>query len=403
MSEGASCGPLAGLRVFDLTRVLAGPTCTQILGDLGADIVKVERPGTGDDSRAFAPPFVPGTADGAYFTGLNRNKRSITLNLASEEGQALARRLIRRCDILVENFKVGALSRYGLGFDELHAAQPELIYCSITGFGQTGPYAPLPGYDSLIQAMGGMMSLTGEPGGLPHKTGIPVTDLFAGLYACIGILTALRHREQTGLGQHVDIAMLDAAVASLTNQGMTYLATGKSPDRLGNEHPTVVPYQVFGTADGHMVLSVANDATFDRFCKGFGLSHLMEDARFLTNSARVENRADVTAALSPVLASQPTAWWLEQLAALNIGGSPINTLDQVFADPQVRARNMVVEIPRASGGTVQVIGHPVRMSAGGATYRLEPPALGEHTDALLVEILGMGEREVSELRARQVI
>ncbi len=261
-------GPLRGLVVFDLTRVLAGPTCTQMLGDLGAEVIKIERPGSGDDTRGFAPPVMPGTTESAYFVGVNRNKRSVTLDIGRPEGQAIARRLIAQSDILVENFKVGALARYGLDYATLHAAHPRLIYCSITGFGQTGPYAERPGYDSLMQAMGGVMSLTGEPDGLPQKVGVPVADLFAGLYGCIGILAALRHRDATGEGQQVDIGMLDAHVAWLANQGMNYLATGEDQPRLGNQHPNIVPYQVFATADGHVVLSIGNDATFARFVRG---------------------------------------------------------------------------------------------------------------------------------------
>ncbi len=264
-------GPLKGLTVFDLTRVLAGPTCVQMLADLGADVIKVEKPGSGDDTRGFAPPFMPGTKESAYFVGVNRNKRSVTLDIAKPEGQEIALRLIEDSDILVENFKVGTLARYGLGYEQLHARFPGLIYCSITGFGQTGPYAPRPGYDGLVQAMGGVMSLTGEPDGMPMKVGIPIADLFAGLYGCIGVLAALRHKERDRQGQQIDIGMLDTHVAWLANQGMNYLATGQNPPRLGNEHPNIVPYQVFPTADGYIVLSIGNDPTFARFCENFGL------------------------------------------------------------------------------------------------------------------------------------
>jgi crotonobetainyl-CoA:carnitine CoA-transferase CaiB-like acyl-CoA transferase len=283
-------GPLRGIKVFDLTRVLAGPTCVQMLADLGADVIKIEKPGSGDDTRGFAPPFMPGTKESAYFVGVNRNKRSVTLDIAKPKGQQIALDLIAQSDILVENFKVGALAKYGLGYQQLHERFPGLIYCSITGFGQTGPYAPRPGYDSLVQAMGGVMSLTGEPEGQPQKVGIPLADLFAGLYGCIGVLAALRHREATGQGQQIDIGMLDTHVAWLANQGMNYLATGENPPRLGNQHPNIVPYQVFPTADGCMVLSIGNDPTFKRFCDGFGLSHLLDDERFATNAARVQNR-----------------------------------------------------------------------------------------------------------------
>ena len=342
-------GPLRGLRVFDLSRVLAGPTCAQMLADLGADVIKIERPGAGDDTRGFAPPLMPGTKESAYFVGVNRNKRSVTLDIATARGQEIARALIAKSDILVENFKVGALAKYGLGYDQLHADFPRLVYCSITGFGQTGPYAPRPGYDSLIQAMGGVMSLTGEPDGLPQKVGVPVADVFAGLYGCIGILSALRHRDATGIGQQIDIGMLDTHVAWLANQGMNYLATGENPPRLGNQHPNIVPYQVFPTQDGHVVLSIGNDPTFKRFCEAFALTHLLEDPRFATNAARVEHRQLVTDTLAPVLCGHPTAWWIDKLEALKIGCGPINKLAQVFADPQVVARGMVKEMAHSSG------------------------------------------------------
>jgi crotonobetainyl-CoA:carnitine CoA-transferase CaiB-like acyl-CoA transferase len=398
-------GPLKGLRVFDLTRVLAGPTCAQMLGDLGADVIKVEKPGVGDDTRGFAPPTMPGTEESAYFVGVNRNKRSVTLDIARPEGQELALKLITRCDILVENFKVGALAKYGLGWEQLKGRFPGLIYCSITGFGQTGPYAPRPGYDSLIQAMGGIMSLTGEPEGMPQKVGVPVADLFAGLYGCIGVLAALRHREQTGRGQHIDIGMLDAHMAWLANQAMNYLATGENPPRLGNQHPNIVPYQVFPTADGHVVLSIGNDPTFKRFCENFGLEHLLADARFATNAARVGNRQLVTDKLTPLMRQHPTAWWVDQLEALKIGCGPINRLSEVFADPQVQARRVVIDMPHSagSGTTVKVIANPVRLSETPADYRIAAPLLGEHTDEVLNELLGLNAQAVAELRAKGVV
>ena len=397
-------GPLDGVKVFDLTRVLAGPTCVQMLGDLGADVIKIEKPGSGDDTRGFAPPFMPGTQESAYFVGVNRNKRSVTLDIAKPEGQALALRLIAECDILVENFKVGALAKYGLGYEQLHTQFPRLVYCSITGFGQTGPYAPRPGYDSLVQAMGGVMSLTGEPDGLPQKVGVPVADLFAGLYGCIGVLAALRHREATGQGQQVDIGMLDTHVAWLANQGMNYLATGENPARLGNQHPNIVPYQVFPTADGYVVLSVGNDATFKRFCGAFGLSHLLDDERFATNAARVQNRQLVTDTLTPTLQLHPTGWWVDRLEALKVGCGPINTLAEVFADPQVQARGAVVEMAHgASAAGVKVIANPVRLSQTPVSYRVPPPLLGEHTEAVLTERLGLSKEELEGLRERGVV
>ena len=396
-------GPLKGLKVFDLTRVLAGPTCVQMLADMGADVIKIEKPGSGDDTRGFAPPYMPGTQESAYFVGANRNKRSVTLDIAKPEGQALALKLIADCDILVENFKVGALAKYGLGYEQLHAKFPGLIYCSITGFGQTGPYAPRPGYDALVQAMGGVMSLTGEPEGEPQKVGIPLADLFAGLYGCIGVLAALRHKEATGQGQQVDIGMLDTHVAWLANQGMNYLATGVNPTRLGNQHPNIVPYQVFASQDGHVVISVGNDPTFERFCKAVGLDHLLDDDRFKTNAARVQNRQLVTDTLAPIMKQHTTAWWVDKLESLSIGGGPINKLSEVFADPQVIARGAVREMIHGSGETIKVLANPVRLSETPADYRMPPPMLGEHTDEVLAQRLGLSADDLAKLRADGVI
>jgi crotonobetainyl-CoA:carnitine CoA-transferase CaiB-like acyl-CoA transferase len=374
-----------------------------MLGDLGADVIKIEKPGSGDDTRGFAPPYISGTKESAYFVGVNRNKRSLTLDIAKPEAQEIALQLLKRCDILVENFKVGGLQRYGLAYEQLKDRFPRLIYCSITGFGQTGPYATRPGYDSLIQAMSGFMSVTGEPDGEPQKVGVPIADLFAGLYGCIGILAALRHRDATGKGQRIDIGMLDAQVASLANQAMNYLATGENPPRLGNQHPNIVPYQVFATADGYLMLSVGNDPTFERFCKAFGLEHLLSDERFATNAARVKNREFVTETLSPTLRAHPTAWWVEQLEKNSIGGGPINTLEEVFADAQVKAREVVREMQIESGEYVKVVANPVRMSESPVDYRSAPPLLGQHTDEILRGELGLDERRLSELRSKGVI
>lgn len=401
--EKAPSGPLRGLRVLDLTRVLAGPTCTQMLGDMGAEVIKIERPESGDDTRGFAPPVWPGTTESAYFLGVNRNKKSLTLDIAKEEGQAIIHQLLETCDILVENFKVGALAKYGLGFDQLKAKYPGLIYCSITGFGQTGPYAPRPGYDALIQGMGGVMSLTGEPEGLPQKVGVPVADLFAGLYGCIGILAALRHRERTGQGQQIDIGMLDTSVAWLANQGMNYLATGENPPRLGNQHPNIAPYQVFPTKDGHIVLSVGNDPTFERFCKSFGCEAMLEDPRFATNAERVANRDAVTATLTPVMQSKTTAEWVAALEERKIGCGPINKLSDVFADPHVKARGCTVDLTLSNGAAVTVIANPVRLSATPADYRIAPPLLGEHSEEVLTGLLGMTEAQVQTLKDKGVV
>jgi len=399
----APIGPLTGLRVLDLTRVLAGPTCTQMLGDLGAEVIKIERPEAGDDTRGFAPPFVPNTKESAYFVGVNRNKKSVTLDIAKPEGQAIIHKLLEHCDILVENFKVGALAKYGLGYEQLAKTHPRLIYCSITGFGQTGPYAPRPGYDALIQAMGGVMSLTGEPNGSPQKVGVPVADLFAGLYGCIGILAAVNHRNSTGQGQQIDIGMLDTHVAWLANQGMNYLATGENPPRLGNQHPNIAPYQEFPTKDGYIILAVGNDPTFERFCKAFGQEALLADPRFATNPIRVQNRQLVTDTLTPVMKSKTTAEWIDALEALKIGCGPINTLEQVFADPHVQAREMVVEMAHGSGETVKVIANPVKLSATPPSYRSAPPVLGEHTNAVLSDVLKMSAAEIAALKDKGIL
>jgi crotonobetainyl-CoA:carnitine CoA-transferase CaiB-like acyl-CoA transferase len=396
-------GPLSGLRVLDLTRVLAGPTCTQMLGDLGAEVIKIERPEAGDDTRGFAPPFVPNTKESAYFVGVNRNKKSVTLDIAKPEGQAIILKLLKHCDILVENFKVGALAKYGLGYEQLAKTHPRLIYCSITGFGQTGPYAPRPGYDALIQAMGGVMSLTGEPNGSPQKVGVPVADLFAGLYGCIGILAAVNHRNNTGQGQQIDIGMLDTHVAWLANQGMNYLATGENPPRLGNQHPNIAPYQEFPTKDGYIILAVGNDPTFERFCKAFGQEALLADPRFATNPIRVQNRQLVTDTLTPVMKSKTTAEWIEALEALKIGCGPINTLQQVFADPHVQAREMVVEMAHGSGETVKVIANPVKLSATPPSYRSAPPVLGEHTQDVLTDVLKMSAADIAALKEKGIL
>ena len=403
-------GPLDGLKVFDLTRILAGPHCTQILGDLGAEIIKIERPGVGDDTRNFAPPYLrdeagADTGESAYFAGTNRNKRSVTLNLSDREGQALARRLIAQCDVLVENFKTGTLAKYGLGFEELRAEFPRLVYCSITGFGQTGPYASRPGYDALIQGMGGVMSLTGEPDGAPMKVGVSIADMMSGMYAGMSILAAVRHQQITGEGQHIDISMLDCHVAWLANQGMSYLATGEVPARLGNMHPSIVPYQVMPSADGYFVLSVGNDPTFERFCGVAGRAELLDDERFRTAPERVRNRDHVTEVLNEITRSKPSAWWLAELEKANIGCGPINDLAQVFDDPQIKAREMVIEMdhPATGAAPAKLIASPIKMSGTPVTYRLPPPMLGQHTDQVLGEMLDIPADAVAALREKGVV
>ena len=403
MSE--TSGPLAGITVVDLTRILAGPYCTQILADLGADVIKIERPGGGDDTRRFGPPFLKDedgadTAESAYFMGINRNKRSVTVDLTMKEGQDIVRRLIARADVLVENFKVGDLARYGLGYDDLKNEFPGLVYCSITGFGQTGPYASRPGYDPLVQAMGGVMSVTGAPDGEPQKVGVPIADIMTGMYASVAINAALRSREVDGKGQFIDIGMLDTQVAWLSIQGMNYLISGEPPKRLGNAHPNIVPYQVFVTADGHVILTIGNDVQFRRFCEFAGAEELADDERFATNGDRVRNRDALIEAMTPILAAQPSSHWLEGMEKLKIGCGPINTIDKVFADPHVQDRGMVVEMdhPAAGGAKVPFIASPLRLSETPVSYRLPPPTLGQHTDEVLHEVLDMDDGEISELR-----
>ncbi|MEE8280599.1 MAG: CaiB/BaiF CoA-transferase family protein [Alphaproteobacteria bacterium] len=403
-------GPLHGLRVFDLTRILAGPTCTQILGDLGADVIKIERRESGDDTRGFGPPFLKDgagkeTTESAYFLSANRNKRSMTLDLTKAEGQELARRLIAHCDVVTENFKVGNLAKYGLSYAQLKTDFPRLVYCSITGFGQTGPYAARPGYDVLIQGMGGFMGVTGASDGKPQKAGVPVADLMAGMYAAVAIIAALRHREVTGEGQYIDLGILDTQVATLTIQGLNYLASGEVPRRLGNAHPNIVPYQVFAAADGDFILAVGNDAQFQRFCEFAGVPELAAEEKFRTNDARVRNRDELTGRLEPILARHPSRYWLEGLEPLNVSCGPINTIDQVFADPQVRHREMEIEMrhPLAEELPVRLIASPIRMSATPPSYRRPPPTLGQHTDEVLEGLLGMGGDELAALRGRGVI
>ncbi|MBT3551841.1 MAG: CoA transferase [Rhodospirillaceae bacterium] len=403
-------GPLDGIRVFDLTRVLAGPSCTQILGDLGADVIKIERPISGDDTRKYGPPFVldpdgEETTESAYYLSANRNKRSITLDLTTEEGQNLAKSMIGQCQVLAENFKVGNLAKYGLDYASLKGEHPGLVYCSITGYGQTGPKAEQPGYDFMAQGLGGIMSITGPPGGEPHRVGIPIADLTAGLWAAISINAALRHREVTGQGQHLDISLLDTQVSMLSIQGLSYLTSGEVPGLLGNAHPSIVPYQVFPTKDGNIIVAVGNDAQFVRYCEFAGVPELSSDERFETNQARVLNRDTLAEILANVMRQQSSDYWLEGLEANKITAGPINNLDQVFADAQVQARGMQIEMehPAAGGEPVSLIGSPANMSETQVSYRRPPPMLGEHTDDLLEELLGLDEDARDGLRERGVI
>ncbi len=397
-------GALSGVTVIDLTRVLAGPYCTQLLGDLGADVIKIERPGKGDDTRGFAPPFVRDaagneTSESAYFMSANRNKRSVVVDLTKPEGQALVRQLIGKADVLVENFKTGNLARYGLGYDDLKDEFPQLVYCSVTGFGQTGPYASRPGYDFLIQGMGGIMSITGEPEGEPQKVGVPIADIMAGMFASVAINAALRHVATGGKGQYIDIGMLDTQVAWLVNQGMNFLHSGEA-ERLGNAHPNIVPYQVFPTADGHIVLAIGNDSQFRTFCEFAGCPELADDPLFATNAERVKNRPVTVAKVREIVQQKPSAHWLEGLERLKIGCGPINTMDQVFADPHVKAREMVRQIPHPAAGPegLSIISSPLRLSGTPVEYRHHPPLLGEHTDAVLRDLLGLDDAGIASLR-----
>ncbi len=403
-------GALDGVRIFDLTRILAGPSCTQVLGDLGADVIKVEQPGRGDDTRKWGPPYVtdaPGneTTESAYFLSANRNKRSVAIDIARPEGQALARRLIAECDILVENFKTGDLKRYGLSWDDLKDDFPRLVYCSITGFGQTGPYAPYAGYDYLAQAMGGIMSLTGEPEGEPMKVGVGIADLMCGMYAATAMLAALRHRDATGRGQQIDMALLDTQVAWLVYEAENYLISGQVPPRRGNGHPNIVPYQVFETADGHMVLACGNDRQFREFCDLAGAPHLEADPRFATNDGRCRNREALIPLVAECMRRKTMAEWLEGLRARHVPCSPVNKMDQVFEDAQVKARGMQIEMshPLAAAGTVPLVASPIKMSETPPDYRHAPPTLGQHTEEVLRELLGMDAAEVASLRAEGVV
>jgi len=404
-------GPLSHVRVLDLSRVLAGPWAGQNLADLGAEVIKVERPGAGDDSRAFGPPWVKDkagnvTRDSAYFTAANRGKKSITVNIAKPEGQALVRRLAGKSDVLLENYKHGDLARYGLGYEALSALNPGLIYCSVTGFGHSGPYRDRPGYDFMIQGMAGMMSITGErddlPGGGPQKAGMPIADIMTGMYATIAICAALVHRAQGGKGQHLDLALFDTQVAVLANQAANYLATGVSPKRLGNAHPNIVPYGAYRTADGAMILACGNDNLFGKFCEAAGCPELARDPRFATNGKRVENRAEITRLIQAIFQKKTTAEWLALLEAAGVPNGPINDLAQVFEEPQVKARGVRVELTNASGVKVPLVASPMRFSETPIEYRLAPPALGQHTDEVL-RGLGRSDAEIARLREAGVV
>lgn len=410
MTASTHAGPLAGLLVLDLSRILAGPSLTQTLGDLGAEVIKIERPGAGDDTRGWGPPFLRDAAgretrESAYYLAYNRNKRSLAVDLDSAAGQTLIRDLAARADILVENFKVGGLVQYGLDYESLRAVNPRLVYCSVTGFGQTGPGAARAGYDYLVQGEGGLMSITGEPDAMPVKVGVAVCDVIAGLHGAVAILAALRHRDATGAGQHIDVALLDAAVATLGNQAQGYLTGGEVPPRIGNAHPYIMPYNVFATADGHVILAVGNDSQFGKFCALAGAPDLAADPRFARNADRVRNRTDLQPILETLLAARTTGWWMDELARVGVPAAPINRIDAVFRDPQVQARGMTVTLPHpvAATGAVELLSYPVKLSATPATHRHAPPTLGQDSDAVLRDVLGLDAARIADLRAAGVV
>lgn len=407
----AAAGALAGITVLDLSRVLAGPWATQLLADLGATVIKVERPGAGDDTRAWGPPWLADgdgqpTTDAAYFLCTNRNKQSVTVDFTRPEGQALIKQLAVRADVVVENFKVGGLAPYGLDYASLAALNPRLVYCSITGFGQDGPYAPRAGYDFLIQGMGGLMSLTGRPDGEegegPQKVGVALTDILTGLYAANAIQAALLHRAASGEGQHIDVALLDVQVACLANQALNYLVSGAVPKRMGNAHPNIVPYQDFPTADGDMILAIGNDGQFARWCAVAGHPEWAHDPRFATNPARVRHRGELIPLMRQVTVTRTTDAWIAALEAEAVPCGPINTLDRVFADPQVQHRGLKLDLPHAAGGRAPGVGNPLHLSATPVAYRQAPPVLGEHTDAVLTS-MGYSPQDIAALRAGGVV
>ena len=414
MTTRPTAGALAGIQVLDLSRVLAGPWCTQILADLGADVVKVERPGVGDDTRHWGPPFLQDadgqdTTQASYFTACNRNKRSVTIDMASEDGQQLIRQMALQADVLVENFKVGGLAQYGLDYASLAALNPRLIYCSVTGFGQDGPYAERAGYDLMVQAMTGLMGITGradsEPGGGPLRVGVAVIDLFTGVYASTAVLAALHARQHSGRGQHIDMALLDVGMAMLANQGASFLATGKTPVRQGNSHPSLAPYQDFATQDGSMLLAIGNDGQFARFCAAAGQPQWAQDPRFASNRLRVEHRQELIPAMQAVTRTRSTADWIALLEDKAVPCGPINTIAQAFGDAQVQARGLRIELPRAAGDGISHISgvaSPLRLSEHPPVLRHAPPALGQHTDEVLAE-MGLDAAHIAQLRSSGVV
>ncbi|SAL45742.1 CaiB/BaiF CoA transferase family protein [Caballeronia telluris] len=405
-------GALSHIRVLDLTRVLAGPWCGQTFADFGADVIKIERPETGDDTRHWGPPYLKtpdgaDTREAAYYLAANRNKRSVTVDIASPEGQRIIRELAAQSDVVLENYKVGQLKKYGLDYESLKAVKPDLVYCSVTGFGQTGPYASRAGYDFIIQGIGGFMSITGErdgqPGGGPQKAGVAIADLMTGMYATVGVMAALAHRDRTGEGQYVDMALLDVQVAMLANMNTNFLASGQPPVRWGNAHPNIVPYQTFQTSDGWIIVAVGNDGQFRKFVEAGGRPELADDPRFSTNPSRVRNRETLVPILAAMVRERGKHDWLAALEAAGVPCGPINDLGEVFEDPQVVARGMQVELPHPAGGHVKLVRSPIKMSATPPEARLHPPMLGEHTDSVLRELLGYDDALIAQLRESKAI
>ena len=401
-------GPLSHIRVLDMTRVLAGPWTGQNLADLGADVIKIERPGKGDDSRAFAPPYIKDeqgneTKESAYFCCANRGKRSVTVDISKPEGAQLVRELATNVDVLLENYKFGDLTRYGLGYEQLKEINPRLVYCSITGFGQTGPDREKPGYDFMIQGMGGIMSVTGERGEGPQRVGIPIADIMTGMYSSIAVCAALAHRAETGKGQHLDLALLDCQVAVLAYQAMNYLSTGVAPGRTGNVHPNIVPYQPFNTADGSVIIACGNDNLFKKFCEVADCMHLLQDARFATNADRVRNRSDIEPIIDAITRKRSTKEWVVALEKAGVPCGPINSLKEVFEEPQVQARNMLQQLPHSLAGKVPQVVSPMKFSGTPLEFQSAPPVLGEHTDQVLRDVLGRSEADIAALRAAKAI
>ncbi len=400
---------LEGLRVLDLSRVLAGPYCTQMLGDCGAEIIKIEKPGSGDDTRFWGPPFLKDkdgndTTESAYYLSINRNKKSVAVDIKTKDGQAIIHRLLENSDILIENFKAGGLAKYGLGYEQLKTKYPKLIYCSITGFGQTGPLAGEPGYDLMAQAMAGLMSATGEPGGAPMKVGVALSDIITGLHATIGILAALHHREKTGAGQMVDVALMDCTLASLTNLAQYYLTSGAVAPRLGNAHSTIVPYQAFQTRDGYIVIAIGNNEQFARFCAMIGKAEWAQDARFAKNSARLKNRDILVPMIENIIRTKPSSAWIQSMREKDIPGGPVNAMDDVFAMDQIQHRQMEISMVHARAPTpVKLVGSPLKLSKTPVSYDLAPPVLGQDTQEVLEKLPGLSADKLAELETSGVI